>query len=110
MIGDRQRRLIEAIADAVLTAPGDSDSEVRRAAFEHARDSNAAPLALTPDLARFVGKVARHAYKVTDEDVEGLLTAGWSQDAVFEVIVATAAGAGRARLEHGLAALAEAAR
>jgi len=49
--------------------------------------------------------VARHAYKVTDEDLAGLLRAGNTEDALFEVTVAAALGAALGRLERGLAAL-----
>jgi alkylhydroperoxidase family enzyme len=49
--------------------------------------------------------VARHAYRVTDEDVAGLLSAGLSEEAVFEATIATAVGAGWARMEAVLRAL-----
>jgi alkylhydroperoxidase family enzyme len=53
----------------------------------------------------YVDKVARHAYEVTDEDVAALRRAGYTEDAIFEVTVSAAVGAGLARLERGLAAL-----
>jgi alkylhydroperoxidase family enzyme len=49
--------------------------------------------------------VALHAYKTTDADIEKLLQAGYSEDAIFEITLSAALGAGRARLERGLAAL-----
>lgn len=101
----RHRPLLEAIASAALSTPGDSDPALRRAAHEAARQPDATVQDLPDDLARFVGKVARDAYRVTDDDVEALRASGWSDDALFELIVATASGAGLARLEHGLAAL-----
>jgi hypothetical protein len=52
-----------------------------------------------------VEKVARHAYRITDRDVHSLVDAGWPEDALLEVILAAAAGAGVTRLERGLAAV-----
>ncbi len=31
-------------------------------------------------------KVTRHAYKVTDEDIEGLRSAGWSDEEILEAV------------------------
>ena len=45
------------------------------------------------------------SYRVTDDDIEGLLAAGYSQDAIFEITVAAALGAASHRLEAGLRAL-----
>ncbi len=53
----------------------------------------------------YVDKVRRHAYRVTDADVQNLLGAGYSQDQVFELTVAAAFGAARERLAAGLGAI-----
>lgn len=58
-----------------------------------------------PELAKYVNKVALNAYKVTDEDIEALRRVGYSEDAIFEITVSAAIGAGRVRLECGIAAL-----
>jgi alkylhydroperoxidase family enzyme len=57
------------------------------------------------ELIRYVDKVTKHAYKVTDADVEALRHAGYSEDAIFEITLSAALGAGLARLERGLEAL-----
>jgi len=57
------------------------------------------------DLADSLNKMALHAYKTTDEDIQALRQAGYSEDAIFEITLSTALGAGLARLERGLAAL-----
>jgi hypothetical protein len=57
-----------------------------------------------PELAALVDKVRRHAYKVTDEDIAAL-KATWSDDQLFEIVVAAALGAAGDRLRAGLAAL-----
>jgi alkylhydroperoxidase family enzyme len=58
-----------------------------------------------PEMARYLEKVRRHAYKVTDRDVEDLKSAGFSEDEIFEHTVSVAAAAGLERLEAGLATL-----
>jgi alkylhydroperoxidase family enzyme len=108
-VSRRYRTPDRALFEAVTTAPGATASELRRAIEAYAarlggrRTDAAAPA--PPIVAAFVEKVARHAYNVTDDDVDALKRAGYSDDAIFEIIVSAAVGAGRARLERGLAAL-----
>src|SRR6266513_2060369 len=91
------------LVDAVLTQPGHTPPALRRAVL--ARASGAPGEDVPPALAAYVDKVARHAYKVTDEDLGRLQQAGHSDDALFEVTVSAALGAALGRLERGLAAL-----
>jgi len=58
-----------------------------------------------PAITRYVEKVAHHAYRVTDEDIAALRSAGQSDDSLFEITVAAAVGAALHRLERGMAAL-----
>jgi alkylhydroperoxidase family enzyme len=58
-----------------------------------------------PIAADYAETVRRHAYRVTDLQVAALLEAGLSEDEVFEVTVAAAAGAGLERLDAGLRAM-----
>jgi alkylhydroperoxidase family enzyme len=81
----------------VLEYDGALASDARRAAF-HGHE-------LPEPMAAYAEKVRRHAYKVTDEDVDGLLSAGLSEDQVFELTVAVATGAGFERLDAGLRAI-----
>jgi alkylhydroperoxidase family enzyme len=81
----------------LLDGPGSLDPAARRAAA----DGGPVP----EDLSAYVEKVRRHANKVTDEDVRGLLDAGWSEDQIFELTVAAAYGAARRRLNAGLGAM-----
>jgi len=99
-----------ALRDGVLGPAGQTPADLRRAVVARAArlgggaDRMDAP-AVPETLAGYVDTVARHAYKVTDEDLAGLLRAGNSEDALFEVTVAAALGAALGRLERGLAAL-----
>ena len=57
-----------------------------------------------PDFAAYLDKVRRHAYEVTDRDVEALKKAGHSEDEIFEQTVSAAVAAGLERLDAGLEA------
>lgn len=78
-----ERQQIEAYAARLAGAP---------------RDPATIPAAIQP----YVDKVAKHAYKVTDHDIEQLKAAGYSEDAIFEITVSATLGASSARLERGL--------
>ena len=54
-----------------------------------------------PTLASYLKKVQDAAYRVTDEEVQGLLTRH-SEDALFELTISAALGAATQRLEAGL--------
>jgi hypothetical protein len=98
----RHAEAVERVAEAVLRTPGDTELGLRRdvAAFAAGDDID-----LPDDLRPYVEKVARNAYKVTDEDVDALRAAGYSDDAIFELTLAAALGAARIRLAAGLQAL-----
>jgi alkylhydroperoxidase family enzyme len=93
----RSAELIDALRDTVVDGPGKLASSVRQAAFGGAE--------VPAEAAAYVDKVRRHAYKVTDADVEALRAAGWSDDAIFEVTVATAVGAAMARRDRARRAM-----
>lgn len=104
----RLRKLLD-----VLLESSDGQRDLRRAAAARAAALGggalpaAAPL---PDaLADWVERVARTAWRIGDEDVARLRAAGYDEDAIFEVTVAAAVGAGVARQQAAARALAEAA-
>jgi alkylhydroperoxidase family enzyme len=57
------------------------------------------------DFAPYLDKVRRNAYKVTDEDIQALKDAGYSEDVIFEQTVSVAVAAGLERLNAGLEVL-----
>ena len=59
---------------------------------------------LPPMIATFVEKVNRASHRVTDADIAVLTSAGYTEDAILEMIICAAVGAGLARAERGLAA------
>ena len=99
----------QALIDAVLNSPGETDPGLR-----HAVEAQSAQLSGCPsqhgghvpqELVPYIKKVALHAYKTTDKDIEALRALGYSEDEIFEITLSAALGAGMARLECGLAAL-----
>ncbi len=103
----------QRMIETVLTTPGDSSSRLRQAV-----EARAAALGgytqesaqeqqedIPLELSSYVDKVAQHAYKVTDADIQRLREAGYSEDAIFEITLSAALGAGIGRLESGLQAL-----
>jgi alkylhydroperoxidase family enzyme len=102
---DLSRRLV----DAILTTPGETDPTLRSAIEEQsALWSSSSPQQVEKvpqELITYIKKVALYAYKTTDEDIEALRRAGYDEDAIFEITLSAALGAGMTRLEHGLAAL-----
>ena len=104
---DRYNALIQRLIEAVLTSHGDTEPHIRRAIETRAAALGGRPVEITGELPAvveaYVDKVAGHAYKVTDDDITALRQAGYSADAVFEITVSTALGAGMGRLERGLA-------
>lgn len=89
--------LIQRLRQRVVDGSGELDRGVRAAAFRGEAVPEAAAV--------YVDKVRRHAYKVSDGDVEALRAAGWTEDAIFELTVATALGAALSRLDRARRAM-----
>lgn len=84
-------RLLE-LRDRVTEGPGKLSVTVRRAAGSGG--------SVPAEAQAYVDKIRRHAYKVVDRDLETLKAAGWSEDELFELTVATAMEAGVSRWER----------
>ena len=81
----------------VLEAPAVTAPATRAAAYHNNE--------LPPPLGQYAAKVQAESYRITDDDIQALVAAGYSPDAVFEITVAAALGAAMQRLEAGLAVL-----
>jgi alkylhydroperoxidase family enzyme len=90
-----------ALLARILEGDGRAAREERRAAFANS--------GLAEPLRTLVDKVAKHAYKVTDEDMEAARRSGLSEDQIFELVVCAALGQATRQTDAALAAL-EAAR
>jgi hypothetical protein len=80
---------------AALDGPGVTDPTVRRQVAAGQPPS---------ELASLVQTIRDHAYQVTDGDIE-MLRARYSEDELFEVMVAAALGAADYRMKAAMAAL-----
>lgn len=105
----RYTELAENQRRAILESEGVTKPALRRAVFARSAELSGGPAAgaeeIPENLREYVDAVALHAYRITDEDLKELRRAGHSEDAIFEVSVAAAVGAGLARLERGLGIL-----
>jgi alkylhydroperoxidase family enzyme len=99
---------VRRVTEVVLDGPGETPSTLRRSIEARAArlgDGEREETTVPSELEGYVHKVALHAYKVTDEDVEELKSRGYSEDEIFEITIAAAFGAGLARMEKGLGVL-----
>jgi alkylhydroperoxidase family enzyme len=90
----------QALVARILDDKGEAPAAQRRAAFDNA--------GLTGPVATLVDKVAKHAHRVTDDDVAAVRASGLSEDQIYELVVCAAVGQATRQLEAGLAALAAA--
>jgi hypothetical protein len=98
-IPDPHAELRDRVFARVLEGEGETDAALRQAVANRQ--------GVPTDLKALVDKVHMHAYKVTDEDI-ARAQAKYGDDRMFEIVVSSALGAARARLEAGLKALDEA--
>jgi alkylhydroperoxidase family enzyme len=91
------REARKALLSRILEGEGKSSPSERRAAFN---DS-----ALTGTVGALVDKVAKHAHRVTDEDIAAARASGLDEDQVFEIVVCAAVGQATRQYDAALAAL-----
>ena len=88
-----QKRLVSRILEGV----GKTSPSERRAAFNNS--------GLAGPVATLVDKVARHASRITDEDINAVGVSGLSEDQIFEIAVCAAIGQATRQHDAALAAL-----
>ena len=91
----RQARI--ALTSRILEGDGKASLSERRAAFNNS--------GLGEPIGALVDKVARHAYRVTDEDIAAARVSGLSEDQVFEIVVCAAIGQATRQYDTASAAL-----
>jgi uncharacterized peroxidase-related enzyme len=97
------RALADAVRRRTLEGPGETDADLRQAMAE--RSAGGASLEAPYDeLARQIGEAA---YKVTDEQVAKVVEETGGERAAYELIVASALGAGLHRWQRGIKILEE---
>ena len=93
-----KRAAYQVLVDRILRGPGESTAEQRVEAFE---DAGVDPL---------LGRVATSPTEVTDADFDKARSAGFSEDQLFELVIAAAVGQSTRMYDAALAALDEATR
>lgn len=88
------------IIKRILEGEGKASAEARQAAFDNS--------GLTEPLSTFVNKVALHPAKITDEDIREIVSSGFDEDKIFELIICAAVGQAARQYESALKALSEA--
>jgi hypothetical protein len=94
------RQAQKVLVKRILEGDGKASPSDRRAAFNNS--------GVAEPLRRLVDKVAKDAYRITDEDVTAAKVSGLSEDQVFEIAVCAAVGQATRQYETALAALKEA--
>ena len=97
---DKNRAAFLALVDGVLNGEGQTSHEQRAAAFGNAE--------LPGPVGALIGKVAAASTQVTDADFASAKASGYSEDQLFELVIAAAVGQSARMYDAGLAALAEA--
>ena len=92
---DEKMRRLEG---RLLDGPGATEPQMRRAAADG--DPVGDPL-----VDGYLEKIRRHAYTLTQADIDAMTAAGWDEDRIFELSICAAFGAARLRQRAGLAAL-----
>jgi hypothetical protein len=87
----------KALTIRILEGQGKASPSDRRAAFNNS--------GLPEPLGTLVEKVARHAHRITDEDIAATRKSGLSEDQVFEIVVCAAIGQAARQYDAALAAL-----
>jgi len=94
------RQAQKALVKRILEGDGKASPSERRAAFNNT--------GLAEPLGTLVDKVAKQAYRVTDEDVTAAKVSALSEDQVFEILVCAAVGQATRQYETAFAALKDA--
>src|SRR5260370_11285217 len=91
------RQARRAVVARILDGDGRASHAQRKSAFNNT--------GLAEPLSTLIDKVARHAYRVTDEDFAAAGAAGLSEDQIFEIVVCAAIGEATRQYDAALAAL-----
>jgi alkylhydroperoxidase family enzyme len=90
-------RTREVLIMRILEGDGQASHAQRRAAFDNK--------GLADPLKTLIDKVAKHAHRVTDEDIIAARASGLSEDQIFEMVVCAAIGQAGRLYDTALAAL-----
>jgi hypothetical protein len=86
-----------ALEKRILEGRGDASPADRRNAFRNS--------GFAEPVGRLVDKVARDAYRVSDEDIAAARESGLSENQIFEIVVCAAIGQATRQYDTAVAAL-----
>lgn len=92
-------QIFDALCARVLTGAGVTSPAQRAAAAGVSDDGVPAAFA------RLLATIRKAAYRITDDDVRALQAAGVSDDAIYELTIATTVGVAQRRRASALAAI-----
>jgi hypothetical protein len=91
------RQARKVLTSRILEGDGKALLSERQAAFNNS--------GLSEPLGALADKVARQAYRVTDEDIKAARVSGVREDQIFEIVVCAAVGQATRQYDAALAAL-----
>ena len=95
-------RLLGQLVDNMLSNQGLSKKTVRQIIYDKlkniVRKGNSTPIE-EATLENYINKLALHAYKITEKDMQQLQLKGYSQAQIFELTAVAAVSAGKTRLD-----------
>jgi hypothetical protein len=100
MENDNRQTLFNALINRILEGEGTAAAEDRKAAFDN--------LIVADGLNTLIKKVALHPTKITEENINQIISSGYSEDQIFELIICAAVGQASRQYKSGLEALTEA--
>jgi hypothetical protein len=87
----------KALVTRILERDGKASHTQRRNAFDNA--------GFSIPLSTLIDKVAKHAYRVVDDDIAASIASGLSEDQIFEMVVCAAIGQACRQYDTALGAL-----
>ena len=87
----------KALITRILEGDAKASRAQRRAAFDNAD--------LPEPVNMLIDKVTKHAYRVTDEDIDAAQASGLTEDHIFEMVVCAAIGQASRQYDTALVAL-----
>jgi hypothetical protein len=87
----------KALIIRILEGNGKTPLLERKCAFDN--------MGLAEPLSKLVDKVAKHAYQVTDEDIDAVKASGLREDQILEILVCAAVGQATRQYDAGIAAV-----
>ncbi len=99
---------LKRLRDGLFASDGKSDRALRESVAARAPSLSGGPEStaeLPEALQAWTDKIAQHAYKTLDREVDALKAAGYDEDQIFELTIAAAFGAANARFERAIGAV-----